>query len=285
MAIYAVGDLQGHLGPLEALLLRVGFDASRDRLWLVGDLVNRGPDSLAVLRFLSARRDHVSVVLGNHDLHALARWHGVRGPPESVPADDTLAELLAAPDAPALFGWLQQQPLVHEAAGCLMVHAGLPPGWSAEQVRSEAAEAHALLSGPEGRALLAACFIGAVGADGTRSSGARVPWSPELPPIPRAVATLRLLTRLRFVDGEGRPVGGAMAPEDAPAGALPWFMHPARPRGWRRIVFGHWAALGLHVTGDLAGLDSGYTWGGALTALRLDDGAVFQIGAPRGGAD
>ncbi len=152
-----------------------------------------------------------------------------------------------------------------------MVHAGLPPGWSQAQVRVEAAEAHALLAGPRGRALLAACF------DGTRE-----PWSPDLPPIRRAAATLALLTRLRYVEADGTPARGAMPPEDAPPGRLPWFLHPERPRGWQRIVFGHWASLGLHVAGDIAALDSGYTWGGALTALRLEDGAVFQVSAPRG---
>jgi bis(5'-nucleosyl)-tetraphosphatase (symmetrical) len=269
MATYAVGDLQGHLAPLLRLMARVGFDAARDRLWLVGDLVNRGPESLEVLRFLRAHAAFVSVVLGNHDVHALARWHGVRG---SHGADDTLTALLEAPDADLLMGWLRCQPLVHDADGHLMVHAGLPAGWSVADVLREAGHAAATLAGPDGVSLLRACF-----------DKARPAWSASSPPIPRAAATINLLTRLRLVHADGSVAPGAMPPEEAPAGSLPWFRHSARPRGWRRIIFGHWAALGLWIDGDVAALDSGYVWGGGLTALRLDDGAVFQVQAPRGG--
>ncbi len=270
MATYAVGDLQGHLAPLLRLLARVGFDVARDRLWLVGDLVNRGPESLAVLRFVKAHAACVSVVLGNHDVHALALWRKVRG--RVAGGDDTLTALLKAPDADALLGWLQRQPFVHAADDHLMVHAGLPPGWSVAQVQVEAAHAAATLAGPDGVALLRACF-----------DKGRPPWSASLPPIPRAAATIGLLTRLRLVHADGSAAPGAMPPEEAPAGTLPWFRHPDRPRGWRRVVFGHWAALGLVIDGDVAALDSGYVWGGGLTALRLDDGAVFQVQAPRGG--
>jgi len=268
MATYVVGDLQGHLEPLQRLLRRVEFNDARDRLAFVGDVVNRGPNSLEVMRFLYARREHVDVALGNHDVYALARFAGVAKRQD----DDTLSVLVAAPEADTLFTWLRQQYLLLEIGDVAVVHAGMPCGWTVEDVRREAASARDVLCSNDFEPMLETYF-----------HSPRVDFSPVLPAIARAAATIRLMTRLRFVDGDGRAMPGSTGPEDPPIGGRPWFTHPARPRGWDRIVFGHWASLGLWVEGDLAAIDTGYTWGGSLTALRLEDSAVFSVPFVRAG--
>ena len=267
MATYAIGDVQGCFEPFMQLLERVRFDPARDRLWLVGDLVNRGPRSLDVLRWLAAHDRCVTAVLGNHDVYALARAF------DAVPptAHDTLADLLAAPDRDALIAWLAARPVLHQSDGHVLVHAGLLPAWDLPAAHAEArAIEAALVSDP--RAFLAEYF-----------QRPRRPWSwSPLSDIDRAVAALSVMIRVRFVDAAGAPVPGATSPESPPhAGAVPWFRAPDRRSRGTPIVLGHWAALGLWIEGDVIALDSGCVWGGSLTAVRLEDRAVFAVPARR----
>lgn len=250
MATYAVGDVQGCFATLERLLARVGFDPGADRLWLVGDLVNRGPRSLEVLRFARGLGDRAAVVLGNHDVHLLARAAGLARRKRF----DTLDDVLAAPDRDELLGWLRARPLLHREAGHVMVHAGLLPGWTIDDAAARAREVEALLAAGDLAPLL------------------------DRPRATPAAVTLAAMTRLRVctTDGEMEPKFKG-PPEEAPAGTRPWFAVPGRKSAGTPIVFGHWATLGLRVRpGDFYALDSGCVWGGALTALRLDDGALFQ---------
>jgi bis(5'-nucleosyl)-tetraphosphatase (symmetrical) len=263
MARYAIGDIQGCMGSLERLLALIAFDPAVDSLWLVGDLVNRGPRSLEVLRWAKAHDAAVTCVLGNHDLHLLARACG-------VPAKrrDTLDEVLAAPDLEDLVGWLRTRPLVHTCAPWVMVHAGLHPAWTVEQARSLAAEIEAELASQRWRDLVIAL------------EGSTSPWRPELEGLARWSAALGYFVRARtcFSDGRLEPVFDG-PPAQAPAGCAPWFELPhAR---WRTHVpvFGHWAALGLDVQPGHVALDSGCVWGRTLSALRLDDHTVFQVKA------
>ncbi len=259
MATYAIGDIQGCYEPFMRLLERIHFDPMTDRLWLVGDLVNRGPGSLEVLRFLVRHRDVVTAVLGNHDVYALARAHGVTKPTD----DETLGELLAAPDRDELFAWLGQLPFMHEGDDHTMVHAGLLPAWDLATARAEARATEAALR-EDPAALLHAYF-----------NQKRPAWSPTLSGVDRLVATIGVLTRIRFVDGEGRFVSGSGVPENPPApGLVPWFRKRADDTA---MVFGHWASLGLWLEGKVLALDSGCVWNGSLTALRLADRAVFSV--------
>lgn len=291
-ATYAIGDVHGCRESLEALMDRLPWDLDRDRLWLVGDLVNRGPDSLGVLRW--ARRmdeelgERFACVLGNHEVHLLARSAGVAA---SKPRD-TLDALLAAPDRHELVAWVARQPLLHREGERLLVHAGLLPGWSADEAESLAREAEARLRGPDSGRFLAR-YAARTGCPGASAPECRAPCpEPAAAPDPdaegrcgRADRALAVLTLLRVVDAEGRPhFGFTGPPEDAPAGAVPWFEAPrarwASPRGRTpdlEVVCGHWAALGLRIAPGVRALDSGCVWGGALTALRLEDGAVFQV--------
>lgn len=259
MATYAIGDIQGCYEPFMRLLERIRFDPGSDRLWLVGDLVNRGPQSLETLRFLVRHRDVVTAVLGNHDVYALARAHNVTKPTD----DETLAELLAAPDRDALFAWLGGLPFLHDADRFALVHAGFLPQWDIETARTEARAAEAALR--TNPALLLHAYF----------NQKRQPWSPTLRGVERLVATIGVLTRIRFVDGDGRFVAGSGAPEAPPApGLVPWFRKRTDDT---TFVFGHWASLGLWLEGKVLGLDSGCVWNGSLTALRLDDRAVFAV--------
>jgi bis(5'-nucleosyl)-tetraphosphatase (symmetrical) len=258
MATYAIGDVQGCWANLRALLEKIR-PAADDRLWLTGDLVNRGPHSLEVLRWARDQGDRVTVVLGNHDLHLISCARGVRKPRKS----DTFQDVLDAPDRDELVGWLSRRPLVHCEGGWLMVHAGLLPPWSADDAEAIARD------------------IEATGLpDSLLGSWREAPrrWSGDLDTDDRRALALAAFATLRCVDREGamdRDFDGA--PADAPAGLLPWFDHPQRRSREVRIVCGHWAALGLLVRSDLAALDSGCVWGGCLTALRLEDGVTFQV--------
>lgn len=263
MATYAIGDIQGCKRALEQLLARVRFDRSRDTLWVVGDMVNRGPDSLGVLRLLSGLGDAVRAVLGNHDLHCLARAQGVT----ERRSDDTLEPLLGAPDRDALLDWLATRPFVHSDGVRLMVHAGFLPAWDTATVLAEAAHAQHMLMKPG----FLARFCGRP----------RAAWRPDLDMVTRAVAALGVLTRIRFVDGSGQPVSGSAPPEALPSPGIPWFAHPARRTAGTPVVFGHWASLGLWIADDVVALDSGCVWKGALSAFRLEDRAVFSV--PAGG--
>ncbi|HRC54667.1 MAG: symmetrical bis(5'-nucleosyl)-tetraphosphatase [Myxococcales bacterium] len=263
MARYAVGDLQGCMDSFERLLTNLRFDPEVDELWLVGDLVNRGPRSLDVLRWVRRHAGAVRCVLGNHDLHLLARAAGA--PPKRR---DTLDTVLAAPDRLELIDWLRTRPLLYVEDPWLLVHAGLHPSWTVATAAQLAAEVEAELAGPRWRDLV------------TSLEGPPVPWRSELVGMARWRSILSYLVRVRtcFADGHVEP-GFDGPPAQAPAGTRPWFALPdAR---WRTHVpvFGHWAALGLDVAPGHIALDSGCVWGKALSAIRLDDRMVFQVKA------
>jgi bis(5'-nucleosyl)-tetraphosphatase (symmetrical) len=264
MAIYAIGDIQGCHDTLQQLLAAIRFAPGQDRLWLVGDLVNRGPRSLEVLRWARRLDDRVTAVLGNHDLHLLARHARVT----SAKKQDTLAQVLTAPDAVELIDWLRHRPLVHCEAGHLMVHAGLLPAWSAAEAEQLARDAEAALRGPDWAAFL------------QRRKGERPPWSNDLAGEARCHAFLDVAVRIRTCRPDGTPEPDYSGPPDqAPPGCRPWFALRGPRPGEPCILFGHWAALGLVLAERHIALDTGCVWGGSLTAVRLDDRAVFQVPA------
>ena len=263
MALYAIGDIQGCDRELAALLEKIEFSAGRDRLWFVGDLVNRGPDSLAVLRRIRGLGRAAVAVLGNHDLHFLAVALGkgrLRG-------GDTLDALLRARDRATLIDWLLARPLLHEEQGRLLIHAGLAPQWTA-QIAGECAREfeRALQRGPEQ-------LFESMYGDGPDL------WSVKLDGAERLRFIVNCLTRLRYLDAAGRLV---LRYKDAPgqargAGLIPWF--EAESRAWRgsKVVFGHWSTLGFFRDADVVALDTGCVWGGRLTALRLDTEAAEPV--------
>ncbi len=263
MATWVVGDVQGCFSTFQALLDRLEFRPGRDRLWFVGDLVNRGPDSLGMLRWAYRHRDSLVCVLGNHDLHLLAQREGV------IPARrrDTLAPLLAAPDAGALCGWVAGLPFVHRENGFLLVHAGLLPRWDLAAVEAAGAAAREALA-RDGRGFLRALYSlrgDRPPEDGDRSGG---------DDLGKAVAAASVFTRIRIVDSEGTPSFDFDGVAEAiPPGHRPWFELLSLPEGLT-VLFGHWAALGLMVSDPAVCLDSGCVWNGSLTALRLEDGAL-----------
>ena len=257
MAVYATGDIQGCRDELLRLLDRLGFDASRDRLWLTGDLVNRGPDSLGVLRFVRSLGEAAITVLGNHDLHLLAAAAGHGGRKR----DAGIEQVLAAPDRDELLAWLASRPLLHRdrALGWTMLHAGLVPQWDLETAAACASEVHAaLVADRDG------LFAGMYG-DEPRL------WTPALTGAARSRFIVNCFTRLRYVDaGGGMLLQPKCAPASAPAAAIPWFQHPRRASAGERIVFGHWSTLGYLRTPDVLCLDGGCVWGGQLCSARLD---------------
>lgn len=265
MATYAIGDIQGCFAPLQRLLLRIDFDPARDRLWLTGDLVNRGPQSLEVLRFARNLGPAAITVLGNHDLHLLARWAGV------APARrrDTLDAVLAASDAPELLAWLRRQRLLYREGAYCVIHAGLLPQWSIDDAERMARQAEAVLCGPAGNSLLAA--LPRSGVDGPVD-------------VARSLPFVSAVTRLRTCTADGHPCETFNgAPENAPPGCLPWFEVPGRRNTDATIVFGHWSALGLLCAPGLIAVDTGCVWGRELSAVRIEDGAVFAEPADVGG--
>ena len=261
MSTYAIGDVQGCFSALTRLTETIHFDPTRDRLWFVGDLVNRGPDSLKVLRYVKRLGPAAQVVLGNHDLFLLAAAeHIVKLRPK-----DTIHDVLDATDRNDLIDWLRRQPLHHREEAFLMVHAGLLPQWTIEETMDMARDVETVLAGPEYRPLLQQLF-----------HGATPPWSPALRGIDRLASVTRVLTRLRTCTPTGEMSGFSGPPEDAPPGHAPWFRISNRRNDDATIVCGHWAALGLHVTDKLLAIDSGCVWGRQLTAVRLEDRKVFQ---------
>lgn len=268
MATYAIGDVQGCFRELRALLGRIGFDRKRDRLWFVGDLVNRGPDSLSVLRFVRDLGERAITVLGNHDLHLVARALGnARARP-----DDTLDAVLSAADAGDLIDRLRTLPLLHGEGGWILVHAGLLPQWPVARARALALEVEQALAGPAHRDFISRLY-------GSRPDR----WDDALQGADRLRVIVNAMTRMRFCTADGvmefQTKGETGA---APEGYLPWFDVPGRLSADATIVCGHWSALGLRLRPDLAALDTGCVWGGKLTALRLDDRAVFQVPGWRG---
>lgn len=254
---WLVGDLQGCDAALERLLETVGFSPSRDRLWLLGDLVGRGPDSLATLR--RARNLGAQAVLGNHDLNLLVVAAGHR----MATSSDRIDALLAAPDCAELLDWLSQQPLARSVQGWMLVHAGVLPSWTVDQALALAEEVGSVLRDPES---LAAFLPQMMGNEPPR-------WDDGLRGANRLRCLINAFTRLRFVRDDGAmdfvTKEGAGA---APQGHRPWFEHPHRASQGQPIAFGHWSTLGLIDRPDLLALDTGCVWGGCLTAARIDDG-------------
>ncbi len=262
MSRFAIGDVQGCYEELRELLARLRFSADRDRLWFVGDLVNRGPRSLEVLRFVRALGENAETVLGNHDLHLLAVAAGRR----RMRRSDTLEEVLGAKDRERLIEWLSQRPLAHLAAGDLIVHAGVVPQWTAEATLAHAREVESELR--TGRVEL---FEHMYGDQPDR-------WSEDLAGMDRLRFIINVLTRMRLCtrDGQINLALKGQPPADGSAWR-PWFEAEDRLSGAVRVVFGHWSALGLVLRANLAGLDTGCVWGGALTALDLDSGITTAV--------
>ena len=259
MALYLIGDVQGCDAPLQRLLQRVDFSASRDTLYLLGDLVNRGPDSLAVLRRLMHLGSSARCLLGNHDLHLLALAWGLRKPHDN----DTLDAVLQAPDQAELLQWLRTRPLAlrerlvgHEV---LMVHAGVLPTWSADTTMALAAEVQAVLCADAPETLL-----------GTMYGNGPARWRNRLQGAERLRTIVNVLTRLRFCTPQGNmdfaTKEGAAA---APPGYLPWFDVPGRRTAAGIVAFGHWSTLGWLGRNDVLAMDTGCVWGGCLSAARL----------------
>ena len=270
MATFAVGDLQGCLEPLKCLLEQVAFDPSKDRLWLVGDLVNRGPQSLETLRFLYAMRDSLICVLGNHDLHLLAVAHNI----ERLKKNDTLQEILDAPDRADLIEWLRQQKLMHYDAerDIALVHAGIPPQWTVEKALKRAAEVEEVL-GDDAR--LPLFLDGMYGNEPAK-------WDKDLHGIPRLRVITNYFTRMRFCTADGTlDLKSKEGVGTAPPGYAPWFSYPQRKSRGRKIIFGHWAALeGQCDEPGLSALDSGCVWGGAMTLMNIDSGERHRCECP-----
>ena len=270
MPTYAIGDLQGCCEDFESLLELISFDRANDTLWLVGDLVNRGPESLRTLRVVRALGDAAITVLGNHDFHLMAAYCGLR----KRGRNDTLDEILAAPDASDLIEWMRTRPLAHQdiIAGTryLLVHAGVAPEWAHDQAMEFGRELQAAMSGEHWRATLTTLF---------GNTPAR--WSNDLCGDERLRCIVNILTRLRFCSADGElDFKTNQGANSAPDGFLPWF--ELRDQSGRDgvIVTGHWSTLGLHMTGAHIGTDTGCVWGGSLTAVRLEDRAVFQQPCP-----
>jgi bis(5'-nucleosyl)-tetraphosphatase (symmetrical) len=259
MATYAVGDVQGCAAELETLLGRLDFSPARDRLWFVGDLVNRGPRSLDVLRLVARLGDAAIAVLGNHDLHLLAV---ARGHADLHEGDESLQPILDAPDREQLLDWLQGRPVLHHdsSLGITMLHAGLPPQWDIPLAQRCAAELEQALRSDSSGTLFARMY-------GNQPDL----WRDDLDGADRLRFITNALTRLRACDAEGRLLLKLKGPpERLPAGATPWFRVAGRRSAGSRIVCGHWSALGYLDEGGVLALDTGCVWGGTLAAQRLD---------------
>jgi len=261
MATYAIGDVQGCFDELEALLRKVKF-SSGDRLWLVGDLVNRGPKSLQVLRFVRGLGRRAVTVLGNHDLHLIAQFEGI----ERARKDDTFRDVLDAPDASELIGWLRRQPMVHAEGDYAMVHAGVLPQWTIERALALGKEVEHALQAPRYREFLEHMY-------GSKPEQ----WDDALDGWDRLRVIVNAMTRMRFCDRNGRMDLQGKGTEPG-KGYLRWY--ETRPKEARTLVFGHWSQLGLVREPAVVGLDSGCVWGGALSAFRLEDRTLFQVPCP-----
>jgi bis(5'-nucleosyl)-tetraphosphatase (symmetrical) len=267
MAVYAIGDVQGCYSALRKLLDALCFDPAQDDLWLVGDLVNRGPQSAEVLRFVMTL-PRVATVLGNHDLHLLA----VAAGKARLRPGDTLTDVLDAPDREALLDWLRQRPLLHHDAGLgyTLIHAGLLPQWSLDQARSLAREAEVCIAASASGDLFDTLY-------GDQPDH----WDGSLTGRDRLRVIINAFTRLRYCDAAGHMLLSASgAPGTQPPPFLPWFQVPRRRSHDARIVFGHWSTLGVWQKDNVIALDSGCLWGGQLTAVRLDSGGKEFVRVP-----
>jgi bis(5'-nucleosyl)-tetraphosphatase (symmetrical) len=258
MSTYAIGDVQGCFDELEQLLERLSFRTATDRLWFVGDLVNRGPKSLQVLRFARDLGERAVTVLGNHDLHLVTQYEGF----ERTRKDDTFGDVLHAPDADELVEWLRTRPMMHVEGEYAMVHAGLLPQWSVRKALSLGKELERVLAGSGYRDFLKNMY-------GSKPDE----WSDALTGWDRLRVIVNAMTRLRFCTREGKMDFRAKG-KAPPPGYASWYEFRSDKE---TMVCGHWSALGLKLMPKLAALDSGCVWGGKLTALRLEDRALFDV--------
>lgn len=271
MGTYAIGDIQGCHQSFQTLLEACRFDPAHDRLWLVGDLVNRGPYSLATLRTVKSLGSAAITVLGNHDLYLLMVAAGAE---KRRGKDDTLDDILTAPDRDELLDWLRRLPLCHVEGEYCMVHAGMLPQWTAAKARQLAAEVEALLQGEH----YVETLVHMWGSEPAQ-------WSDDLEGWDRMRVIVNAMTRMRFCSAAGVmefQTKGEVT--DAPRGYMPWFEVPGRASADSVLVTGHWSALGLRVEPKLLALDSGCLWGRHLTAVRLEDRQVFQVACSPGEA-
>ncbi|HEV8110884.1 MAG TPA: symmetrical bis(5'-nucleosyl)-tetraphosphatase [Burkholderiales bacterium] len=259
MSTYAIGDVQGCFDELQELLKKLKFQKNADRLWFVGDLVNRGPKSLEVLRFVRNLGDRAITVLGNHDLHLVSEHEGF----DTARKGDTFDDVLGAPDRRELVDWLRTRPMMHVEGNWAMVHAGLLPQWSVAKGVLLGKEVQTALAGLHYRDFLKNMY-------GSKPDE----WNERLARWDRLRVIVNAMTRLRFCTPEGKMDVKAKGLK-APDGYRPWFT--LRKSDKEVIVFGHWSALGLKLAPKLAALDSGCVWGGKLTALRLEDRALFEV--------
>ena len=261
MTTYVVGDIQGCFKPFQCLLERVEFDPSKDVVWSVGDLINRGPDNLKTLRWFYKHRDSVVVVLGNHDLHLMAVAAGAR----KMSKSDNFGDILEAPDKDVLLAWLCQQPLAHHEHGVTMVHAGIPPIWTVEETLDYAKEVESVLQGPDNSAFFEAMYGNDPGV-----------WSDDLTGMTRLRVITNYLTRMRYCTKKGKldlVNKGPKPKTDALKGkkVAPWFKHEHRLTAEDTIIFGHWASLeGVTKSPTAIALDTGCVWGNKMTLLDLD---------------
>jgi bis(5'-nucleosyl)-tetraphosphatase (symmetrical) len=267
MSTYAVGDVQGCYDQLRRLLDEMRFDPSGDTLWFVGDLVNRGPQSLATLRFVRDLGERAVTVLGNHDLHLLVVAAGVRKPHRG----DTLDEVLSAPDRDELLDWLRHRKMMHVGAGHAMVHAGLLPQWTIDHAASLAREAENALQGTDYAPLLQVMY-------GNEPSA----WNDALTGHDRLRVIINAMTRLRLCEADGRmEFSHKHGLTDVPVGYMPWFDVPGRKTRKATVAFGHWSTLGWLSRPDLLSTDTGCVWGGCLSAVRigatLDQRELIQV--------
>lgn len=263
MATYAIGDVQGCFGALQRMLDKIRFDVARDQLWFVGDLVNRGPDSLAILRFVKNLGDRAVTVLGNHDLHLLMVAEGCAQPLKN----DTLREVLEAPDRKELLHWLRCQRMMYSRDGFVMVHAGLLPSWSVEKALSLAREVKDALRGENYHELAARMY-----------GNQPLQWRDDLSGMDRLRVIINAMTRLRVCTADGvMEFAYKGKPENSPPGYLPWYDVPGRMNRDATIICGHWSALGLLLRDDLLALDTGCLWGGNLSAVCLENRRLFQV--------
>ncbi len=263
MAIYAIGDLQGCYSALQQLLELINFDTGKDRLWLVGDIVNRGPDSLATLRFAKESGNVVTMVLGNHDLHLLMVAAGIT----RMHDGDTLQSVLSAPDRDELLYWLRHQKLIYQEDDNVMVHAGLLPVWSVVQAAALAQEVESALRKENYQEVFSQLY-------GNQPDC----WHDDLTGYARLRVIVNAMTRMRICTPEGKMNFSYKGNEKTvPTGYMPWYKIPKRASQKATIICGHWSALGLKIDRNLIALDTGCLWGGSLTAIRLDDRQIYQV--------
>lgn len=263
MATYAIGDIQGCYDQFQALLEKISFDPTQDRLWLTGDIINRGPGSLQTLRYVMGLGERAITVLGNHECHLLAVAQGHKRPHDS----DTFHDILDAPDSEALLHWIRHRPFFHEdpQLGFAMLHAGVPPQWTADDIRARASELETALRDDSFDQFLSEMY-----------GNEPKQWSDDLTGNDRLRCIINCFTRMRFCSPEGRlNLKQKGSPGSQPEKLLPWFEVPGRRSQGLRIIFGHWSQLGLYRSEDVICLDSGCLWGGQLTAMQLETGAQF----------